>query len=758
MTARVDPKLVREAWRRFGPLPKDHKLIVDLFAGGGGASLGIEMALGRSPDIAINHDADAVAMHAANHPSTWHLKSDVWDVAPAAVTAGRKVGLLWASPDCKHFSKAKGGRPLSKKIRSLAWVVVKWAREVAPEIIILENVEEFATWGPLVQKVDGNDKPVFDLHDSPVMVPCAKRKGQTFQRWRRQMERLGYVSEFRERRAFMSGAGTIRRRLYMIFKLVGRIAKAIGKIVWPAATHGDPKKDPHLIPWVTAADSIDWSLPCPSIFDTAAQIMAKYGLRAVRPLRPKTHARIAKGTSRYVVKCESPFIVPITHGGGEGRAYTAHAPLNTLTGARRGELALVQPFIAGVGGRMGQTEPRPVTDPAQTATAKEDAVVIAPFVTKFRNGATGQPMAEPLATITAHQSKVHPAGAAPLGLVTPYLVRTDMTSAFERNGVNAVDEPTRTFTSAGSHALISPLLVPRYGERDGQEPRSLSAEQPLPVIVPTGNGASLVAPHLMTMRNAEKPHEAADRPQHTITAGGANPALVAAFVAKHFGDTGQRPGSDLDEPVGTITAQDHNSVVAAHVVNLRGSDRRDASAEVPLNTVTGGGQHAAAVMGFLAKYYGEGLPIQPLDQPQHTVTVKPRLGLVEALAAAPPFGPQHHARARQVADFLRSHGYWDEREFVTINRGGVELVLVDIGMRMLTTRERFRAQGFPDTYKIELMVPKEVGRRVKRIVLKPLSAEAQGRLVGNSVCPTEARDLVAANAAHLSVMREAATA
>jgi DNA (cytosine-5)-methyltransferase 1 len=697
MTARVDPKLVREAWRRFGPLPREHKLIVDLFAGGGGASLGIEMALGRSPDIAINHDPEAVAMHAANHPTTWHLISDVWEVAPSAVTAGRAVGLLWASPDCKHFSKAKGGQPVKKRIRALAWVVIKWAREVAPERIILENVEEFATWGPLVQKTDANGAPVFDLHGSPVMLPCKKRKGQTFHRWRRQLERLGYQVEWRERRAYGSGAGTIRKRLYLIARRDGL------PIVWAEPTHGDPKNAPHLKPWKTAADSIDWSLPCPSIFDTAEEIKRRHGIRAVRPLKPKTMARIAKGMWRYVINCDSPFIVPITHGGGEGRAYAASNPLNTLTGAKRGELALVQPFIAGVGGRMGQTEPRSVADPVQTLTAKPDAVVIAPFVTKFRNGATGQPMDEPLATITAHQSSVHPAGAAPLG-------------------------------------VVAPLLVPRYGERDGQEPRARSVERPMPVIVPDGNGASLVAAHMMTMRNAEKPHEAADRPAHTITGGGARPALVSAFLAKHFGDAGQRPGSEAVEPVGTITSQDHNAVVQAElqasagILNLKGSDRRQSPVEEPAPTMTAQGRHVAEVRAFLMKYHSSGGQHADARAPMPTIDCNDRIGIVTV--------------------------------------AGIDYQIVDIGMRMLTPRERFRAQGFPDSTIIDLMVPKGKAWRARarqlgtwdavladaRIDWAPISAEAQGRMVGNSVCPTEAEAHARANCGDLAAVREAATA
>jgi DNA (cytosine-5)-methyltransferase 1 len=712
--------LRRIARRRFAGFPEGYRLIVDLFAGGGGASLGIEQALGRSPDIAINHDAEAVAMHAANHPDTWHLTTDVWEVVPASVTAGRPVGLLWASPDCKHFSKAKGGQPVKKRVRSLAWVVVKWAQEVRPDVIILENVEEFATWGPLVQKVDALGAPLFDLHGSPVMVPCKKRKGETFHRWRRSIEKLGYHGEFRERRAYGSGAGTIRKRLYYIFT---RVARAI---VWPAATHGDPKKTSGLLPWVTAADCIDWSLPCPSIFDTADEIKRALGIRAQRPLKEKTLARIAKGMWRYVINARSPFIVPITHGGGLSRSYPAATPLNTVTGARRGELALVQPFVAGVGGRMGQTEARSVSNPMQTHTAKPDAVVVTPFVTKFRNGATGAPMTEPVATITAHQSQVHPAGAAPLGVVAPVLVRTahgDVDAGGHRRGrgEHDVGEPLASVLASNDTAAVSAFMVPRYGEREGQEPRTRAVDEPMPVVVPTGNGASVVAAHMMTMRNADKPHDAVDRPAHTFTAEGARPHVVAAFLAKHFGDVGQRPGSEGSEPVGTVTAQDHNALVQAEllasggIVNLKGSDRRQSEVTDPVPALTAQGRHVAEVRAFLMKYHATGGQHADLRDPMPTVDCNDRVGIVTV--------------------------------------AGVDYQIVDIGMRMLTPRERFRAQGFPDSYIIDLTVEKT---KRGKVVRAPLSAEAQGRMVGNSVCPTEARALVAANAGHLAVALMAA--
>src|SRR5262245_4479241 len=302
-----------------GLLPAE--LIVDNFAGGGGASLGIEMALGRSPDIAINHDPEAISMHMANHPDSKHFCEDVWQVNPIKACAGRPVGLAWFSPDCKHFSKAKGRKPVSKKIRGLAWIVVKWAKAVAPRVIILENVEEFQDWGPL------DDEG----------MPCPKRKGMTFQRWLDQLRNLGYRVEWRELRACDYSAPTIRKRLFIVARRDGQ------RIVWPEPTHMSPKKlgtdlfSSHLKPWRTAAECIDWSIPCPSIFDRKKQ------------LAENTLRRVAAGLRRYVIESPEPFIISLTHHGGD-RVEPLDEPFRTVTGAKRGEKALVTPYLVGAGG------------------------------------------------------------------------------------------------------------------------------------------------------------------------------------------------------------------------------------------------------------------------------------------------------------------------------------------------------------------------------------------------------------------------
>lgn len=275
------------------------EMIIDNFAGGGGASTGIELATGRAVDAAINHDPDAILMHQTNHPQTRHYCESVWDVDPWEVTRGRPVGLAWFSPDCKHFSKAKGSKPVDRNIRGLAWIVLKWAGTVKPRVIILENVEEFQTWGP-VRK----GKPV------------KSRRGETFRKWKEQLQALGYEIDHRELVAADYGAPTIRKRFFLIARCDGK------PIIWPERTHA-PKdseevKNGKCKPWRGAAEIIDWTIPCPSIFDTTDEIKEKYGIRAVRPLAVNTQKRIARGIEKFVLQNKEPFIVPIGYGERKG--------------------------------------------------------------------------------------------------------------------------------------------------------------------------------------------------------------------------------------------------------------------------------------------------------------------------------------------------------------------------------------------------------------------------------------------------------
>lgn len=399
-------------------LPIASEMVVDLFAGGGGASTGIEQAIGRHVDIAVNHDPQAISLHTVNHPQTRHFVSDVFEVDPLHVTGGKPVRLLWASPDCKHFSKAKGGRPVSRKIRGLAWVVVRWAKAVRPRIICLENVEEFQTWGPL-----GDDGR-----------PCPARKGETFRKWTAQLRALGYAIEWRELRASDYGAPTSRKRFFMVARCDGQ------PINWPTPTHGPSRK-----PWRTAAECIDWSIPCPSIFNRT------------RPLAEATMRRIAAGVMRYVVNASDPFIVPAV-GGGVAPFITEHAnasnqrnmradePVRTICAqVKGGHFALVAPTLVqvGYGEREGQS-PRAidVQKPLGTIVGTGKHALVAAFLAKHYTGVVGQDLRRPIGTVTAvdHHS----------------LVRAFLVAYYgnEREGIS-LNDPMRTVVSRDRFGLVT---------------------------------------------------------------------------------------------------------------------------------------------------------------------------------------------------------------------------------------------------------------------------------------------------------------
>lgn len=458
------------------------ELVIDNFAGGGGASTGIERGLGSSVDIAINHDATALAMHEANHPQAKHYPADVFDIDPVKVCKGRPVGLAWFSPDCKHFSKAKGGKPVEKKIRGLAWVVLRWASKVRPRIIMLENVEEFQDWGPLKRKrvrtaLLGDDGfPVLDDDGREVMttatalVPDPKRKRQTFNQWCDNLRALGYELDYRELRASDYGAPTIRKRLFVIARCDGK------PIVWPEPTHG-----PGLFPFKTAADCIDWSIPCHSIFLTKEQGKA-VGVR--RPLAEKTLSRIAAGIFRYVINTANPFIVPITHSGGQNRAHPIDEPLRTITTARRGELALVSPyFVQRYGERPGQ-QPRcnSVNDPLNTVVPTGNhASLVAAFLAQHNTGVIGRKSDAPLSTITSRGTQQQ--------IVTSHLMKLKGTC---KDG-QPVSEPMPTVQAGGLHtAEVRSFLVKYYSSGSGKTGRSLKVPAP---TVTTNDRLGLVTVH-----------------------------------------------------------------------------------------------------------------------------------------------------------------------------------------------------------------------------------------------------------------------
>lgn len=364
----------------------DGKLIVDNFAGGGGASTGIEMATGISVDIAINHDPEAIKMHKANHPSTKHYCENVWAVDPVKACGGHPVALAWFSPDCKHFSKAKGGKPKDKNIRGLAWVACRWAGLVRPDVIMLENVEEFKTWGPLGRR-----------HH-----PIKEKQGETFHKFVGQLEDLGYVVEFRELVAADYGAPTMRKRFFMVARCDGK------PIVWPEPTHAPADREAVkaglLKPYVGAYTQLDFSLPCPSIFDTAEEIKKKYGIRAVRPLAPKTMERIARGLKKFVLNNSEPFIVQVNHSGAKSDyCKSANEPLNTITGKHG--FGIVEPKLVPFMGSNTINHPGgSCKDSIHTITTGNQQCLISPTLIQYHsetseNEVRGQAINNPIMTV-----------------------------------------------------------------------------------------------------------------------------------------------------------------------------------------------------------------------------------------------------------------------------------------------------------------------------------------------------------------------
>ena len=409
-------------------------LVVDLFAGGGGASLGIRWATGRDPDVAINHDPIAVAIHAANHPSTLHMTQDVWRVPPLYATKGAPVDLLWASPDCTHFSKAKGGKPRSRNIRDLAWVVVEWAREARPTVICLENVEEFRDWGPL--GTDGRPDP--------------DRMGETFRRWVRSLRALGYRVRWRELRACDYGAPTIRRRLFLVARRDDQ------PITWPEPTHGPEGSG--LLPYRTAAECIDWSLPCPSIFlsrEEARELRRRTGISCKRPLADATLKRIAEGIRRYVIEAAEPFIVTCNHAGRSFRGQGLNEPFKTVTASRDAH-GLVAAFLAKhYTGVVGSDLRRPIG----TITAVDHHSLVAAHLCKHFGTTTGQRLDDPLHTVV---------GRVKHSLITSHLVKLRGTC---RHGQDQ-RAPMATITAGGNHlAEVRAFLVKYYGSAVGQSLR-----------------------------------------------------------------------------------------------------------------------------------------------------------------------------------------------------------------------------------------------------------------------------------------------
>jgi DNA (cytosine-5)-methyltransferase 1 len=502
------------------------ELIIDNFAGGGGTSEGLEQAFGRPVDIAINHDPEALAMHAMNHPHTKHLCESVWDVDPIKVTNNQPVGLVWLSPDCKHFSKAKGGKPVEKKIRGLAWVTMRWAAKCKPRVIMLENVEEFKTWGPLMQDAEGNWKP------DPA------RKGKTFESFLRQLRGHGYKVDYREMRASDYGTPTIRKRFFLVARRDGI------PIQWPAPTHGAPDKigvqSGKLLPWRTAAECIDFATPCPSIFERS------------KPLADATLRRIAKGIMRYVVNSGSPFIIPLTHQGSD-RIEGIDEPFRTITGANRGERAFIAPTIVPIAHYNGSDTAQDAAAPLSTVTAHprggSHALMAATLVQTGYGERDGQvPRAldieKPLGTVVG--------GAAKHAMVSAFLAK-------HYTGVvgSDLEEPLGTVTSTDHHSLVSACLV-GVGARAGQS-RPRGIEEPIATVTAKYDTA-IVTSNLIKLRGTSSA-AATDEPLGTVSAGGTHHGEVRAFLLSYYG-TDQAP--QLDEPLATVTSRDRFGLVTIH--------------------------------------------------------------------------------------------------------------------------------------------------------------------------------------------------
>ena len=463
----------------------DGKLIVDNFAGGGGASTGIEMATGISVDIAINHDPEAIKMHKANHPSTKHYCENVWAVDPVEACNGHPVALAWFSPDCKHFSKAKGGKPKDKNIRGLAWVALRWAGLVRPDVIMLENVEEFKTWGPLNRS----------------HRPIKAKQGVTFRKFVSQLEDLGYVVEHRELVAADYGAPTMRKRFFLIARCDGK------PIVWPEPTHGpadsEAVKAGLLKPYVGAYTQLDFSLPCPSIFDTAEEIKEKYGIRAVRPLAPKTMERIARGLKKFVIDNAEPFIVQVNHSG-EKSDYCKS----------KNEHCLIEPKLA-------------------------------PYIEVNRSDRPGNSVEEPVSTVT---------GVNQHCLISPTLIQYHSETSDKEVRGQAIENPIMTVDGSNRYGLVTSFLHKYYD--GGYTGAGDTVENPLPTVTSWDHN-SLVTANLIQMNNHCDGRDIKE-PIPTITAGDGHFGEVRAFLIKYYGN---QTVHDVREPLDTIATKDKFGLV-----------------------------------------------------------------------------------------------------------------------------------------------------------------------------------------------------
>ena len=701
-----------------------NELIIDNFAGGGGASVGIELATGRPVDIAINHDADAIAMHSVNHPYKQHFQEDVFAINPEEVTGGRPVGIAWFSPDCKHFSRAKGNKPVEHKIRGLSWVIIKWAMSsVAPRCIFMENVEEIQTWGPLIKSrrpftydkylYDENDKPILDEYGSHKFVevteerdmyyPDPARSGETFKAFvgmlsdgvapdcpalaeaceflkiergsdeeQRLIKGLGYKLEYKVLRACDYGAPTIRKRFYLVARNDGK------PIVFPKATHGKGKG---LKPYRTAAECIDWSIPCPSIFERK------------KPLVKNTLRRVARGLDKFVIKNPKPYIL---------------------------EMNFDNPF-------------QDVDRPMSTQTSANHHYLITPELVQVNHSGDslrGQKVDDTFPTITQKHG---------FGVATPVLVECSHKNG---PGVHGVDAPMNTQTGKACFAVETPYLTPiGYGENKNQAPRVNSVNEPVSTVVSSCK-QYLTAPALLQYHSEQSKGEVRGQkitePIMTVD-GSPRYAMSGIYISKYFGGEGAK-ASGASDPVPTVTAKDHNSLVAANIVHYYGGADHASGSDAPIPTVTTLPRHylCASNLCVLRKNMDGKSPLEPMP----TLTTSAGHFAQIRTYLLPVDNTQDLYHWNDVRGLLNEYADYSikENEILIIEIAGIPYFIGDIGMRMLKAEELKLAQGFPVDYIID----------IERHIGKKYSEAKQIARLGNAVCPPVATALIRANLADMA--------
>lgn len=673
-----------------------NELIIDNFAGGGGASVGIELATGRPVDIAINHDADAIAMHSVNHPYTTHYQEDVFAINPEEVTGGRPVGIAWFSPDCKHFSRAKGNKPVEHKIRGLSWVIIKWAMSsVAPRCIFMENVEEIQTWGPLIEDADGKSRPdpehageTFKAFigmlttgvapDCPALAEACEflkieRGGAEEQRL---IKGLGYKVEFKVLRACDYGAPTIRKRFYLVARNDGK------PIVFPEATHGKGKG---LKPYRTAAECIDWSIPCPSIFERK------------KPLVKNTLRRVARGLDKFVIKNPKPYIL---------------------------EMNFDNPF-------------QDVDRPMSTQTSANHHYLITPNLVQANYENPPQDVSKPMSTQTAVNKHF---------VVTPTLVECSHKSG---PGVHGVDTPMNTQTGKACFAVETPFLTPiGYGEHKKQAPRVNSVNEPVSTVVSSCK-QYLTAPALLQYHSEQSKGEVRGQkitePIMTVD-GSPRYAMSGIYLSKYFSGEGAK-ASGASDPVPTVTAKDHNSLVAANIVHYYGGADHASKSDAPIPTVTTLPRHylCASNLCVLRK----NMDGKSLDEPMPTLTTSAGHFAEVRTYLLPVDNAQELYHWNEVRLLLNEYAGYSikENEILIIEIAGIPYFIGDIGMRMLKAEELKLAQGFPVDYIID----------IERHIGKKYSEAKQIARLGNAVCPPVATALIRANCADMAYKKKLTT-